>query len=175
MAIIGIETDRKNPEFTIDDFCFWIPKMAKFMHTDEGLKYFNKLYPIANNKVFYSVFLSDWEYAMSLVIAHYATLIGKQVSRPTGDTLEDATNGSEVQGVLTSVSVGGFSKSYDFNSIISSQTEEAMFWNQTAYGISFYSLMKSKNLPHILVVTNGNPYDDNKNMPRKSHGGLFDL
>lgn len=159
MAIVGTYTNRENPEFTIEDFCFWIPKMDKFMHTDEGVKFFNKLYPIANNKVFYSVFLSDWEYAMSLVIAHYTTLIGKQMSRPTGDTLADAAGGADIQGVLTNMSVGGFSKSYDFGSIIKSGTDEAMFWNQTAYGVSFYSLMKSKNLPHILVVTNGNPYD----------------
>ncbi len=167
MAIVGTYTDKKNPEYTIDDFCFWIPKMAKFMKTEEGVRYFNKLYPIANNKVFYSVFCSDWEYAMSLVIAHYATLIGKQMSRPSGDTLADAAGGSDVQGVLTNMSVGGFSKTYDFGSIIKSGTDEAMFWNQTSYGVSFYSLMKSKSLPHIMVVTNGNPYEDRRSSPTK--------
>lgn len=173
MAIVGTYTDKNNPEYTIDDFCFWIPKMAKFMKTDEGLRYFNKLYPIANNKVFYSVFCSDWEYAISLVIAHYATLIGRQLTRPSGDTLEDATSGSEVQGVLTNVSVGGFSKSYDFDSIVKSSTDEAMFWNQTSYGISFYALMKSKSLPNIMVVTNGNPYENRRNNTRKKPWEMF--
>ena len=173
MAIVGTYTNKENPEFTIDDFCFWMPKMAKFMKTEEGVRYFNKLYPIANNKVFKSVFGSDWEYAMSLVIAHYATLIGRQMSRPTGDTLADACQGGEVQGVLTNVSVGGFSKSYDFGSIVKSDTEEAMFWNQTPYGISFYSLMKTKNLPTIMVVTNGNPYEDRRSNPCKKPWELF--
>ena len=36
MAIVGTYTDKQNPEYTIDDFCFWIPKMAKFMKTEEG-------------------------------------------------------------------------------------------------------------------------------------------
>lgn len=161
MAIIGIDLDKTNPTYTIDDFVMWIPKMKGFMQTEEGIKYFNKLYPMANNKVFASVFGTDWEYAMSLVIAHYLTLIGKDMSRPVGSTLADVANNSSPQGVLTGMSVGGFSKSYDFGSIVKSGTDEAMFWNQTPYGISFYSLMKSKYLPSIFVVTNGNPYDPN--------------
>ena len=52
MAIIGILTDRENPEFTIEDFTFWMPQFKNFMATPDGQRYFNKLYPIANNKIF---------------------------------------------------------------------------------------------------------------------------
>lgn len=163
MAIIGIDTDTQNPSYTIDDFCFWIPKMSKFMKTEEGLRFFNKLYPIANAKVFKSVFGTDWEYAISLVIAHYVVLVGNQMSRPVGSSLAEAASNPAPQGVLTSMNVGGFSKTYDFGAILKSNTDEAMFWNQTSYGTSFYALMKSKSLPSIFVITDGNPYENQIN------------
>lgn len=171
MAIIGIETDRQNPSYTIDDFCFWIPKMSNFMHTDDGAKYFNKLYPMLDRKIFYSIFGTDWEYAISLAIAHYLTLIGNQLSRPSGSTLAEATQGGAIQGVLSSMSVGGFSKSYDFGLTIKSGEDEALFWNQTSYGISFYALMKTKAIASIFVVVNGNPYEEqpSNHRHRKQH------
>lgn len=160
MAVIGLDIDRKNPPYTIDDFSLWIPEMDKFIHTEEGVRYFNKLYPIADRKVFYSVFGSDWEYAVSLVIAHYLTLIGRRASRPKGSTLAEASSGQTAGGVLTSVSVGGFSKSYDFNLTATTDEANAKFWNQTEYGLAFYSLWQTKAQPSMFVVTNGNPYDN---------------
>lgn len=50
MAIIGIQTDRKNPAFTIADFTFWMPQFKQFMDTDEGQTMFDNLYEIANAK-----------------------------------------------------------------------------------------------------------------------------
>lgn len=171
MAIIGIQTDKRNPPYTVDDFCFWIPKMAKFIKTEEGIKYFNKLYPMLDRKIFYSIFGTDWEYAMSLGIAHYLTLIGQQMSRPASSSLAEAAGGAPVNGILTSVSVGGFSKSYEYSSVMKNGEDEAMFWNQTAYGVSFYALMKTKSMASIFVVTDGNPYlneineDNNQRTP----------
>ena len=75
MALLGLTLNRKNPEFTIEDFLFWMPSHTNFMNTSEGQKYFEKLYPIANNKIFKSVWGTDWEYAMSLCIAHYCYII----------------------------------------------------------------------------------------------------
>ena len=78
MAIIGIELNRENPDFTADDFTFWMPQYKLFIKTDEGQKYFNKLYTLVNNKIFKSIYGSDWELAMSYAIAHYLTLISNQ-------------------------------------------------------------------------------------------------
>lgn len=159
MALIGIDTNRNNPSYTIDDFTFWIPRFSQFMKTEEGLRYFNKLYPIANNKIFYSIYGTDWEYAMSLCIAHYMYLISSSETRPTGNSLAEASgNGGTITGVLTSVSVGGFSKSYDYGKTMV-DSEEAMFWNQSSYGASLMALYKQKAVASILVVTNGNPYE----------------
>ena len=50
MAIIGITLDRQNPEFTIDDFVLWMPQYANFVKTDEGQKYFNKVYKLLTTR-----------------------------------------------------------------------------------------------------------------------------
>lgn len=154
MAIIGIALDRKNPDFNVDDFIFWMPQYSKFMATDEGKKYFEKLHSIANNKVFKSIFGADWEMAMSYCIAHYLTLIADRLGAPSGDTLDSIAGGGSTQGVLSSASVGGFSKSYDIDKTIS-QDDEAKFWNQTSYGQEYWALLKTKAIPTMMVVTSG--------------------
>lgn len=151
MAIIGIQTDRRNPEFTKCDFTFWMPQYSKFLDTSEGTKYFNKIYDIVNNKIFKSIFGSDWELAMSYGIAHYLTLISKQMEAPSGDSLSGIAGGSTT-GVLSNMTVGSFSKTYDIDKTMLSENE-AMFWNQTSYGQSLMTLLKTKAIPSIFVVT----------------------
>lgn len=152
MAIIGIQLDRTNPEFTIDDFIIWMPQYTKFMQTEEGQKYFSKLYKLANNKIFKSIYGSDWELAMSYCIAHYLTLISNQMQAPSGNSLEAIAGGGSIKGVISSASVGGFSKTYDIDKTIVSENE-ALFWNQTSYGAALMALLKTKAVPSIMVVT----------------------
>lgn len=151
MAIIGIQLNRENPEFTSDDFIFWMPQYSKFIATTEGQKYFNKIYTLVNNKIFYSIFGSDWELAMSYAIAHYFTLIANQMQAPSGDTLQGIAGGA-THGVLSSMTVGSFSKTYDLDKSMLTE-DEAMFWNQTSYGAALMALLKTKAVPSILVVT----------------------
>lgn len=151
MAIIGIQLNRENPEFTSDDFIFWMPQYSKFIATVEGQKYFNKIYTLVNNKIFYSIFGSDWELAMSYAIAHYFTLIANQMQAPSGDTLQGIAGGA-THGVLSSMSVGSFSKTYDLDKSMLTE-DEAMFWNQTSFGAALMALLKTKAVPSILVVT----------------------
>lgn len=152
MAIVGIQTSTKNPDYTIDNFVFWMPQFKKFMATEDGQNYFNNIYPVINGKVFKSIFGPDWPLAMSLAMAHYITLIAQQDQAPSGETLDSIVGGGATRGVLTSMSVGGFSKSYDINKTMSSE-EEAMFWNLTSYGAQFWSLLKTKPIASIFVVT----------------------
>ena len=151
MAIIGIQLNRENPEFTSDDFIFWMPQYSKFIATSEGQRYFNKIYTLVNNKIFYSIFGSDWELAMSYAIAHYLTLIANQIQAPSGDTLQGIAGGA-THGVLSSMSVGSFSKTYDLDKSMLTE-DEAMFWNQTSFGAALMALLKTKAVPSILVVT----------------------
>lgn len=152
MAIIGINIDKHNPEFTKADFLFWMPQFTNFMNTTDGERYFDKLYTLANNKIFHSIFGSDWELAMSYCIAHYATLIAQQEQAPSGDTLQGIVGGGTTKGVLQSASVGGFSKSYDLGKTML-DSQEALFWNQTSYGSALMALLKTKAVPSIMVVT----------------------
>lgn len=158
MALIGIQLDRKNPEFTSDDFAFWMPQYAAFLKTEEGKRYFDKLYPLVNNKIFVSIFGTDWELAMSYAIAHYLTLIANQLQTPAGDSLEGIAGGGVTKGVLSSMSVGAFSKSYDIDKTMLSE-DEALFWNQTSYGAALMALLKTKAIPSIMVVTS-NPISE---------------
>lgn len=152
MAIIGIQLSRENPEFTECDFTFWMPQFANYIATDEGHRGFQKIYNIVNNKIFKSIFGTDWELAMSYAMAHYFTLIASQMQAPSGNTLQSIAGGGVTKGVLSSMSVGNFSKSYDVDKTMLSD-DEAMFWNQTSYGASLMSLLKTKAVPSILVVT----------------------
>lgn len=151
MAIIGIQTNRENPTFTVDDFIFWMPQFTKFVATEEGMKMFNKIYSVANQKVFYSIFGSDWELAMSYVIAHYMTLIANSMQAPQGDTLQ-SISGNSNKGMLSFMSVGDFSKSYDLDKTVV-QDQEALFWNQTGYGAAYMALLKTRGVASMLVIT----------------------
>lgn len=152
MAVIGIQIDKKNPEFTKCDFLFWMPQFTKFMNTDEGDNYFKKLYLKANERVFYSIFGSDWELAMSYVIAHYLTLIALQMQSPSGDNLQSISGGGVFQGIISSATVGGFNKTFDLDKTVYS-SDDSLFWNQTKYGAAFMALYKTKAVPSIFVVT----------------------
>lgn len=151
MAIIGVQLNTTNPTFTVEDFTFWMPQYAKFMATAEGQRHFDKIYALVNNKIYKSVFGADWELAMSYAIAHYLTLIANQLQAPAGDTLQGIAGGS-TKGVLTSMSVGGFSKTYDIDKTMLSENE-SLFWNQTSFGAALMALLKTKALPSIFVVT----------------------
>lgn len=119
---------------------------------------FNRLFPIAYDKIFYSVFGKDWYYAMSLCIAHYNYLINIQTPNTISPNkkigLKDVTGGGVTRGVMTSAQIGGFSKNYDLG-YTALTTEEALFWNQSAYGMSLLALFKAKATLTMFVVTNG--------------------
>jgi hypothetical protein len=152
MAIIGITIDRTNPAFAVSDFTFWMPQFAKYAATTDGSAAVTKIIGIANNKIFYSIYGTDWEYAMSLCVAHYLTLIGQQQQAPSGDTLGEIAGGGTTRGILETASIGSFSKSYDLDRTMVG-TDDAKFWNQTSYGASLMALYKTKAVPSIFVVT----------------------
>ena len=89
---------------------------------------------------------------MSLCIAHYLTLIANQLQAPSGNTLQGIAGGGNYKGVLSSMTVGEFSKSYDLKMTMVEENE-AMFWNQTSFGAELMALLKTKAVPSILVVT----------------------
>lgn len=157
MPVYGIELDRCNPEFTLQDFLMFMPQFKTFMATDEGLLYYNNLYPMANNKIFYSIFGTDWKYAMSLCICHYMYLISKNAQGTVGDSITSIAAGQSITGVLTSVGVGGYSKTYDFQYTMLNNKESA-FWNQSNYGMQLMALYATKYVPSIFIVNKDTSY-----------------
>lgn len=151
--IIGITTDRTNPEFTSSDFLFWMPQYTKFLATEQGTTMFNKIYAIVNAKIFKSIYGSDWELAMCYAIAHYMTLIANNMQAPSGNTLETIAGGGVITGILSSASVGGFTKSYDFDKTLMSD-DSSKFWNLTKWGAALMALLETKSVASIMVVTN---------------------
>ena len=153
MAIIGIQLDRTNPEYNSNDFVFWMPQYKQYINTVDGKTAFDNLYPIANEKIFYSIYGIDWKYAMSLCIAHYLTLIANQLGSPAGDTLEGIAGGGAYKGVVSSATIGNFSKTFELSKTMVDEND-AVFWNQTSFGAALMALLKTKGIASILVVTN---------------------
>ena len=151
--IFGITLDRKNPEFKKADLAFWMPKLSAFLNTEAGETAFQNLYEIANNKIFYSIWGSDWKYAMSLCISHYLTLIAKQgVNGNVGDDLASVATLDTYAGILSSMTVGSFSKSFDLAKTMI-DSDDAKWWNLTSAGAQLMALFKTKAAPSIFVVT----------------------
>ena len=152
MAVIGVYTKKENPEFTIAQFCVWFPQFRKFLETPEGQAMWDVIYPIANETIFKSVYGSLWSRAISLMIAHLMTLIALQNQVPVGDDLASIAGLGTTQGVMSSASVGSFSVSYELNKTMSEE-EEAKWYNLTKFGAELYTLMKTRHIATIFVVT----------------------
>lgn len=169
--IIGITTDRTNPEFTSSDFLFWMPQFTKFLATEQGTTMFDKIYSIVNNKIFKSIYGSDWELAMCYGIAHYMTLIANNMQAPSGDSLATIAGGGVVTGILSNASVGGFSKSYDFDKTLMSD-DSSKFWNSTKWGAALMALLQTKSVASIMVVTNNDmPICRHQNLNKEDNNG----
>ena len=150
--IFGITLDRTNPAYTVSDIEFWMPQLKAYLDTDAGKTAFENLYPLANNKIFYSIFGTDWKYAMSLCIAHYLVLIAKQSQAPVGSDIGSIATTDTYTGILASMTVGSFSKSYDLAKTMI-DTDDAKWWNMTSFGAMLMALYKTKAVPSIFVVT----------------------
>ena len=109
------------------------------------------------NKLFQ--FPSCFHGYLKLLDTDLAIEVTQQVAQheqaPSGDTLSGIAGGGVIKGLLSSASVGGFSKSYDIDKTVVSD-DEAKFWNQTSYGASLMALYKTKSEPSILVITSYN-------------------
>lgn len=157
--IFGINIDKTNPSFTMSDFVFWMPKFKTYVETEAGAVAYNKIYEICNQKIFKSIFGSDWEQAISLAIAHYLTLRAKQLSATNDGTAAGIAGNDNYGVVLSGVSVGSFSKSFDLGQTLV-EGDDAKFWNLTSYGAQLMALYKQKSPPSVFVVTPTNPCKD---------------
>lgn len=151
--IFGIALDRKNPEYTKADMLLWMPKLRPFLETEDGDAIFNMLLEVANEQIFHSIWGSKWKYAMALCIAHYLILIAKNgVNGNVGDDLSSVATLDTYPGMLSSMTVGSFSKSYDLTKTMI-DTDDAKWWNLTSPGAQLMAMFKTTAAPSIFVVT----------------------
>ena len=151
--IFGIAVDRKNPAFTKADLEFWMPKLKPFLDTEAGQVAFDNLYEIANQQIFYSIWGSKWKYAMSLCIAHYLMLIAKNgVNGNVGDDIASIATLDTYAGMLQSMNIGSFSKSFDLAKTMI-DSDDAKWWNLTSAGAQLMAMFKTTAAPSIFVVT----------------------
>ena len=66
--------------------------------------------------------------------------------------LSEIAGGGVTTGVISTASIGNFSKSYDLSKTML-DTQDAMFWNQSSYGAELMALLKTKSVPSVFVVT----------------------
>lgn len=133
--IYGIPTDIKNPEFDKETFKAFIPEYSDYVDSHGGNIVFENYYKVSNARVRKNIFGDDWEYAISLCIAHYIDMQNKrnQQSRSLSSLSENSgIKGNEKAGSRTV---------FSYNT---SNKPDSLFWNNTVYGQTLYTLMESK-------------------------------
>ena len=151
MPVFGLPRNTKNPEFKDVIFNMWCPEFKKYLENPENkAKYEYLKTEFANKRIKKAIFGSDWEYAMSMCIAFYLTLIVKAENAGTPSLSRLAENSNPV-GRVDSYSVGSLSKQMNFDSIMLT-TEEALFWNQNKYGVSLFACAKNHGTLSMAVA-----------------------
>lgn len=157
MPVLGTYLDRNNPPFTLEDFLFWMPDFSTINNIQTS---FDNLYPIANDKIFHSIFGVDWKYAMSLCIAHYMFIIGQREKnkKPGVTSLAQLAGASPSSGgIMSSATIGNFTKTWDLDRSLISGDDKA-WWNTSAFGQELMRLLGTKSLPSMFVaITNPIP------------------
>lgn len=144
MSIQGLPTPSQNPEFSKETFSIFCPKLKEWVYDKNNEAAYNKFIDICNSKVLYSYFLDDWEYAMSLAVAHYICITDTNYVQAIGaDTA--------VGGVMSSRSVGGISYNYELDKTMNDNSAYK-FWQRTGYGNQLIALSSAKGWVGILVV-----------------------
>lgn len=143
MTIQGLPNPGVNPQFSKETFSIYCPKLKEWVYDQNNSAAYDKFYSICNSKISYSYFLDDWEYALSLAIAHYICITDPDYVQAIGaDTA--------VGGVMNSRSVGGISYSYDLDKTMN-DNPAYKFWQRTGYGNQLVALSSSKGWVGILV------------------------
>ena len=143
--IYGLPPTGKNPNFTRSTFCIYCPKLKEWVMSPENNAAYKKFVEICDSKINYGYYLDDWEYAMSLAIAHYICITNPEYVEAIG---ADTAAG----GVMGSRSVGGVSYSYDLDKTMNNN-QAYKFWQRTGYGNQLINLSCAKGWVGILVMS----------------------
>lgn len=154
--VIKPSMKRNNPPFTKDMFKVYMFSMGEFVDTPQGEAVFLEYVKIANGRCFKSVWGDEWPEAMSLLIAHFLTLWADRAAmadRSLAKTISGIAMMGRPQGVMTSLSAGELSKSFDFGLTTLPTDKENAFYNKTTFGQDYYARLMQKRSITMAVVT----------------------
>lgn len=137
MSMFGIPAPTTPPEFKLDDFKLFIPKLAWYPEKDETtMKLYNKAVEKMRLKLNYSYWQEEWDEAMSLAVAHFIVTTDPRFTQSTDS---DSTAG----GVMKSRSVAGVSYDYDIDYYMD-KNHGYGYWNRSGYGVRLVELSKQR-------------------------------
>ena len=134
--MFGVPSPMDPPEFRLDRFKLYIPKLAWYCDDKENIPTYELAVEKMKKRLNYGYWLEEWEEAMSLAVAHFIIITDPRFAQATG---EDTTAG----GVMGSRSVSGVSYSYDIEYYIEKNPAYA-YWNTTGYGRRLVAMSNSR-------------------------------
>ena len=154
--VIKPSVNRRNPTFTKEMFRVYMPGMSEFIDTTQGEAVYLEYVIIANSRCFSRMWGDEWAEAMSLLIAHFLTLWAERAAtadRSLAKTVSGIAMMGRPQGVMTSLSAGELSKSFDFGLTTLPTDKENAFYNKTTFGQDYYARLMQKRSITMAVVT----------------------
>lgn len=146
-------------KYTKAIFKSFMTEWSAWVDTPQGNNQFKIYKKIAYNEVRHSKWGHQWEFGMSLLIAHYLYISNERMSliggKPTTN-IESLLAIGKTKGIITSSSLGEASVSYDFSKTMTDNDRNALFYNRSDYGNLYYLLMINLQGPVLGVVVPGN-------------------
>lgn len=141
--IYGLPNQVESPRYTLKTFCTYIPKLKEWASNKQNTEVFKKFVDKCKAQFNYSYWLEDWEFAVSLGVAHYIVLTNPEFAQSAG---ADAVAG----GVMTARNAGGLSYQYDIGKTMIDNPAYA-FWYRTGYGTILVSMSLSRGYLGMLI------------------------
>lgn len=139
----GIPIPVTPPEFNVNSFKLYIPKLKWWVEESENTDLYNLAVEKMRQRFNYSYWLEDWEEAMSLAVAHFIITTDPRFAQSTDS---DSTAG----GVMKSRTVAGVSYDYDIDYYVAKNTGYE-YWNTTGYGRRLVALSLQRG--YLGIVT----------------------
>ena len=144
MSMFGIPAPTTPPEFKIDDFKLFIPKLKWYPgESADNLALYNKAVEKMRMKLNYSYWQEEWDEAMSLAVAHFIITTDPRFAQSTDS---DTTAG----GVMRSRTVAGMSYSYDIDYYVPKNTGYE-YWVTTGYGRRLVALSNARGWVGVFI------------------------
>lgn len=110
----------------------------------DGYALYEAFCTISDNKILKNVWNSDWDFGMSLCIAHYLSLINRETQKSFG--LEDVGKDTFAKG--TPIEIGEVKHTFEYTM---EDHRFAKFWNSTEYGRMLITLLGTKGFPTMFL------------------------